>query len=111
MYPQKAWYDRKDFRGFLLGGAGICRYGLRRHVHRGGGRDPDAGQRNEHDALHEERQGHARNNHYKIVDAPNGITGTFGLAPDWPQSWAVAYASDRKSVYVYHPNGTQIILK
>ncbi|MBR1588176.1 MAG: hypothetical protein IJ658_07615 [Kiritimatiellae bacterium] len=32
---------------------------------------------------------HARSDHYKIVDAPNGITGTFGFADDWPMNWSV----------------------
>ena len=59
----------------------------------------------------EKMDSHARSSHYKIVDAPNGITGTFGLAADWPRGWAVKYASDRKSVYVYHQNGTQIIVR
>ena len=59
----------------------------------------------------EKMDSHARSDHYKIVDAPNGITGTFGLAADWPRGWAVKYASDRKSVYVYHQNGTQIIVR
>ena len=59
----------------------------------------------------EKMDSHARSDHYKIVDAPNGITGTFGLAADWPRGWAVKYASDRKSVYVYHQNGTQVIVR
>ena len=59
----------------------------------------------------EKMDSHARSSHYKIVDAPNGITGTFGLAADWPRGWAVKYASDRKSVYVYHQNGTQVIVR
>ena len=54
---------------------------------------------------------HARSNFYKIVDAPNGITGTFALAADWPRGWAVKYAADGTSVYVYHQNGTQIIVR
>ncbi|MBQ6338184.1 MAG: hypothetical protein IJI36_03475 [Kiritimatiellae bacterium] len=37
--------------------------------------------------------------------------GTFGLAPDWPMNWLVKYTSDLKSVYVYHQNGTQIIMR
>ena len=59
----------------------------------------------------EKMDSHARSSHYKIVDAPNGITGTFALAADWPMNWSVKYASDRKSVYVYHQNGTQIIVR
>ena len=59
----------------------------------------------------EKMDSHARSDHYKIVDAPNGITGTFGLAADWPMNWSVKYADDRKSVYVYHQNGTQIIVR
>ncbi len=59
----------------------------------------------------EKLDAHARSDHYKIVDAPNGITGTFGLAPDWPMNWLVKYTSDLKSVYVYHQNGTQIIMR
>ena len=59
----------------------------------------------------EKMDSHARSDHYKIVDAPNGIAGMFDLAADWPRGWAVKYASDRKSVYVYHQNGTQIIVR
>ena len=59
----------------------------------------------------EKMDSHARSDHYKIVDAPKGITGTFGLAADWPMNWSVKYADDRKSVYVYHQNGTQIIIR
>ena len=54
---------------------------------------------------------HARSNHYKIVDAPNGITGTFALAADWPRGWAVKYAADGTSVYVYYQNGTRFIVR
>ena len=59
----------------------------------------------------EKMDSHARSDHYKIVDAPNGITGTFGLAADWPMNWTVKYAADGKSAYVYHMNGTQIIIR
>ena len=54
---------------------------------------------------------HARSTFYKIVDAPNGFTGTFGLAADWPMKWMVKYAADGKSVYVYHQNATQLIFR
>ena len=54
---------------------------------------------------------HARSNFYKIVDAPNGITGEFGLAADWPMNWSVKYSDDRKSVWVFHQNGTQVIIR
>ena len=54
---------------------------------------------------------HARSNFYKIVDAPNGITGTFALAADWPRGWAVKYAADGKSVYVYYQNGTRLVVR
>ncbi|MBO7688767.1 MAG: hypothetical protein J6V72_20475 [Kiritimatiellae bacterium] len=54
---------------------------------------------------------HARSSFYKIVEAPNGITGTFSLAADWPRGWAVKYASDRKSVYVYYQNGTRLVVR
>ena len=59
----------------------------------------------------EKMDSHARSDHYKIVDAPNGITGTFAFAADWPMNWTVKYAADGKSVYVYHQNGTQIIVR
>ena len=54
---------------------------------------------------------HARSSFYKIVDAPNGITGTFSLAADWPRGWAVKYAADGTSVYVYYQNGTRFIVR
>ena len=54
---------------------------------------------------------HARSNHYKIMEAPNGVTGTFGLAADWPMNWTVKYSDDGKSAYVYHQNGTQILIR
>ena len=35
---------------------------------------------------------------YKIVEAPNGVTGTFTLAPDFPSNkWSVSYSKDGKS--------------
>ena len=54
---------------------------------------------------------HAKSNVYKILDAPNGYTGEFQLAADWPMNWAVKYSADGKSAYVYHQNGTQIIFR
>ena len=54
---------------------------------------------------------HARSNRYKIMDAPNGYTGRFGFAADWPMGWVVKYTSDGTSAYVYHQNGTQIIIR
>ena len=54
---------------------------------------------------------HARSSFYKIVEAPNGITGTFSLAADWPRGWAVKYAADGKSVYVYYQNGTRLVVR
>ena len=48
---------------------------------------------------------------YKILDAPNGYTGEFQLADDWPRGWAVKYAADGKSAYVYRQNGTQMIFR
>ena len=54
---------------------------------------------------------HARSDHYKIVNAPNGITGAFSLAADWPRGWAVKYAADGTSVYVYYQNGTRFIVR
>ena len=54
---------------------------------------------------------HARANFYKILDAPDGFTGTFRKSADWPLAWDVKYAADGKSTYVYHVNGTQIIVR
>ena len=54
---------------------------------------------------------HARANLYKILDAPDGFTGTFRKSADWPLAWDVKYAADGKSAYVYHVNGTQIIVR
>ena len=54
---------------------------------------------------------HAKSDFYKILDAPNGYTGKFGLADDWPRGWTVKYAADGKSAYVYRQNGTQMIFR
>ena len=48
---------------------------------------------------------------YKIVDAPNGIEGTFTESADFPDGWKIRYSADGNSVYVYHPNGTIISVK
>ena len=53
----------------------------------------------------------ARSSFYKIVDAPNGFEGEFALAPDWPKNWAVKYAADGKSVYVYYMKATRLIVR
>ena len=53
----------------------------------------------------------ARSSFYKIVDAPNGFEGEFTLAPDWPKNWAVKYAADGKSVYVYYMKATRLIVR
>ena len=53
----------------------------------------------------------AKGSFYKIIDAPNGITGTFRLAADWPSGWSLKYSSDGKSVYVHYPKGTTIIVR
>ena len=53
----------------------------------------------------------AKGSFYKIIDAPNGITGTFRLAADWPSGWSLKYSSDGKSVYVHYPKGTKIIVR
>ena len=53
----------------------------------------------------------AKGSFYKIIDAPNGITGTFRLAADWPSGWSLKYSSDGKSVYVRYPKGMKIIVR
>ena len=53
----------------------------------------------------------AKGSFYKIIDAPNGITGTFRLAADWPSGWSLKYSSDGKIVYVHYPKGTKIIVR
>ena len=54
---------------------------------------------------------HAKSNFYKILDAPNGYTGEFQLADDWPRGWAVKYAADGQSVYVYYMKATRLIVR
>lgn len=39
---------------------------------------------------------------YKILEAPNGITGRFVEPADVPDGWHVKYAADGKSAYLYH---------
>ena len=53
----------------------------------------------------------AKGSTYKIVDAPNGITGEFTKSSDFPSGWEIKYSADRKSVYVHHPNGTVITIR
>ena len=52
--------------------------------------------------------GEAGNTFYKIVDAPNGITGRFTKSADFPSNWAIKYAADGKSVYIHRANGMVI---
>ena len=49
----------------------------------------------------------ARGTYYKIVDAPNGFTGTFD-ASCLPSDWYVRYASDGKSAYLCRRKGIVI---
>jgi len=48
---------------------------------------------------------------YKIIDAPNGITGRLTKSSDFPSGWEIKYSTDGKSVYVYHSKGTYIMIK
>lgn len=54
---------------------------------------------------------HANSSFYKILDAPNGYTGKFQFAADWPSAWSVKYTADGKSAYVYRVNGTKLIVR
>ena len=51
----------------------------------------------------------AKSNFYKILDAPEGYTGEFLLAADWPRKWGVKYTANK--VYVYGINATRILLR
>ena len=48
---------------------------------------------------------------YKIIDAPNEITGEFKGVEGLPDGWVVKYAADRKSVSIYHPEGLMLIVR
>ncbi len=46
---------------------------------------------------------------YKIVDAPEGVTGEFEAVDGLPPDWTVKYADD--GVYVYRPKGLLLIIR
>ncbi|MCR5752457.1 MAG: hypothetical protein K6G91_10885 [Kiritimatiellae bacterium] len=48
---------------------------------------------------------------YKIIDAPNGITGRLTKSSDFPSGWEIKYSTDGKCVYMYHSKGTYIMIK
>ncbi len=48
---------------------------------------------------------------YKILDAPNGFTGVFAKAADWPAAWGVKYAADGKSASLRYLRGTKIVFR
>lgn len=52
----------------------------------------------------------AKGTYYKIVDAPNGFTGTFDKSA-LPSSWDVKYSADGKSVYLRYLKGAKIVVR
>ena len=50
----------------------------------------------------------AKGSYYKIVDAPNGVTGEFDKS-DLPSSWDIKYSAD--GVYLRYLKGTKIVVR
>jgi hypothetical protein len=46
---------------------------------------------------------------YKILDAPNGYTGTFAKPAGWPEDWDVKYTAT--AAYLRYKRGMVISLK
>ena len=51
-----------------------------------------------------------RGSYYKILDAPNGVSGEFDMS-ELSSSWTVKYAADGKSAYLRRRIGMRVVVR